>query len=159
MLRFHYESAEAQLLAWADVMQGPQFFDENIDMANRRATIKAMVKDEVWRDLDPATIKTHHRITNWSRPRRRRLGRYTLNGHLIPFSRARWDRITLDITERGFMLDAFGAAQVTYLNVSRDKGYTANDTANSLVTFEFDSHRIFPATAEVTHASILASAG
>ena len=128
LLRLHYESAAAQLLAWQDVMQGPQFFDENIDMAARRATIKDMMKTEVWKDVNPAEIKEKRRLTNRSHHRRHRLGMRSLNGHLTPFSGARWDRIVLGIGERGNVSAAFGAAQITYLNTAGDKGYTVTQS-------------------------------
>lgn len=128
MLRFHYESATAQLLAWHDVMQGPQFFDKNIDMAPRRATIKDMIKDEVWQAIDPEEVEERRKITHRAFHRRHRLGVFTLNGHLVPFSGVRWDRITLEMGERGLMFPAFGAAKITYLNTARDKGYTVTQS-------------------------------
>jgi galactofuranosylgalactofuranosylrhamnosyl-N-acetylglucosaminyl-diphospho-decaprenol beta-1,5/1,6-galactofuranosyltransferase len=128
LLRFHYESAAAQLLSWQDVMRGPEFFDENIDMAERRATIKEMMKAEVWQDMNSEGIKQRRRYTNRSPKRRHRLGVWTLNGHLVPLSRWRWDRIVLGIGERGMVFPAFGAAQITYLNTARDKGYTVTQS-------------------------------
>ncbi|PCI44586.1 MAG: hypothetical protein COB49_10940 [Alphaproteobacteria bacterium] len=128
LLRFHYETARAQVLAWQDVMQGPEFFDENIDMAKRRGTIKEMMQVEVWQDITPEDIKQRHRYTLRSHVRRHRLGVYTLNGHLVPFSARRWDRIVLGIGERGMLFPAFGAAQITYLNSGRTKGYTVTQS-------------------------------
>ncbi len=128
LLRFHYESARAQLLAWQDVMRGPDFFDENIDMAERRATIKQMMQTEVWQDITQEEIKERRKYTHRSVERRHRLGVYTLNGHLVPFSARRWDRITLGIGERGIVFPAFGAAQITYLNTASDKGYTVTQS-------------------------------
>lgn len=123
LLRFHYDSARAQLLSWQDVMQGPGFFDDNIDMAARRATIKEMTETEVWRDLTPADMQERRKKTLKSRNRRHRLGIWTLNGHLVPFSARLWDRIVLHVGERGIVFPAFGAARITYLNTAADKGY------------------------------------
>lgn len=128
LLRFHYESARAQLMSWQDVMQGPGFFDENIDMAARRATIKEMMKTEVWQDVDPRHLSERKKKTLRSRRRLERLGKYTLNGHLVPFSARRWDWIVLGIGDRGIVFPAFGAAQITYLNTARDKGYTVRQS-------------------------------
>ena len=129
MLRFHYESAAAQLLSWQDVMEGPAFFDRNIDMAARRATIKEMMQTEVWRDIDdPTLIPQRHRLTRWSHKWRHRLGIWTLNGHLVPFSARRWDRIVLGMGERGIVFPAFGAAEITYLNTTRTKAYTVRQS-------------------------------
>ena len=128
LLRFHYESARAQLLSWQDVMEGPGFFDANIDMAARRTTIKEMMQTEVWQDIDPRELSERRKKTLRPRPRLERLGKYTLNGHLVPFSARRWDRIVLNIGERGIVFPAFGAAQITYLNTTRDKGYTVRQS-------------------------------
>lgn len=128
LLRFHYESARAQLLSWQDVMEGPDFFDENIDMAARRATIKEMMQTEAWQEIDPNELTERRKKTLKPRHRLERLGKYTLNGHFVPFSARRWDRIVLGIGERGIVFPAFGAAQITYLNTARDKGYTVRQS-------------------------------
>ena len=128
LLRFHYESAAVQLLSWQDVMRGPQFFDENIDMAERRATIKQMVKTESWQDAAILDLTERRRKTLKSRDKRHRLGVRSLNGHLVPFSARRWDRIVVGIGERGSVFPAFGASQLTYLNTARDKGYTVTQS-------------------------------
>ena len=128
LLRFHYESARAQLLAWHDVMKGPEFFDQNIDMAARRATIKGMMTTEVWSDVTPAQLVEKKRLTRKSPRFRHRLGLATLNGHLWPFSARRWDKTVLEMSDRGLVGPAFGAARITYLNATRDKGYTVQQS-------------------------------
>ena len=128
MLRFHYESAQAQLLAWQDVMRGPDFFDENIDMAQRRADIKDMMDKEVWRGIDQADLSEKKRLTKISRPIRTLIGTYTLNGHLIPFSAQFWDKINLTMADRGIVYPAYGARKVTYLSANRDKAYTVTQS-------------------------------
>ncbi len=124
LLRLHYSTAEAQLLAWRDVMSGPQFFDENIDMSARRAVIKEMSQDEAWQPA--AHQPQEHRWRNigrLSRAWRTRWGLLTLNGHLIPFWSKLGSRITLQIKDRGLVYHSLGAAQITYLNTARDKAY------------------------------------
>ncbi|GHF71892.1 glycosyl transferase [Seohaeicola zhoushanensis] len=127
MLRFHYESAAAQMLAWKDVMAGPQFFDANIDMAARRATIKEMMKTEVWQEVGTLPPE-RRRLTRLPRKWRTRLGLWTLNGHLVPFSARRWDRVVLGMADRGLVYPALGATQITYLNTARDKAYTVTQS-------------------------------
>lgn len=141
LLRFHYESARAQLLSWQDVMEGPGFFDANIDMADRRATIKGMMKTEVWQDVDPRHLSERRKKTLKPRPRLERLGKYTLNGHLVPFSGRRWDRIVLGIGDRGIVFPAFGAAQITYLNTARDKGYTVRQSKRKFFAIGWEMTR------------------
>jgi len=128
LLRFHYESAEAQLLSWQDMMQGPNFFDRNIDMADRRARIKTLIQNEAWQDvstLDMVECKNLPRLPRWLR---HYLGIFTLNGHLIPFSTLLSDRIVLGIGKRGKAHLAFGASQIVYLNTAQTKGYTVTQS-------------------------------
>jgi len=87
-----------------------------------------MMKTEVWQDIDPQVSSDQRRISLRPPHKLHKLGKYTLNGHLVPFSRARWDRITLSIGERGLVPPAFGAAKITYLNTARDKGYTVTQS-------------------------------
>lgn len=140
MLRCKYESAAAQLLAWQDVMQGPEFFDRNLDMQARSATIRSLTRDERWQDLPPSpplsppTSQPHNQPT-WQRPERRcfsrlprRLRHYfgllSLNGHLLPFWSRFGDRLQLGISESGLVFPAFGAARLTYLNRAQTQCYT-----------------------------------
>lgn len=128
MLRFKYESAEAQLLAWHDVMKGPKFFDENIDMSERRAAIKSLIKDEAWREINVLDAQERRRFSKMPRRLRHYFGLFTLNGHLIPFWNIIGDRKVLDIDDRGLVFPAFGGAQLTYLNTQRDKGYVVTQS-------------------------------
>lgn len=123
LLRFHYESAAAQLLAWQDVMRGPEFFDANIDMAGRRADIKALMKDEVWRPVEPGDLAERRRLTRLSRRWRHLIGYSTLNGHLLPFSARRWDKVVVGMGERGIVYPAFGAAEISYLSADGERAY------------------------------------
>ncbi len=125
LLRLHYSSAEAQLMAWRDVMTGPQFFDSNIDMSARRAAIKELAGDEAWQPVDTQPLhEGHRRMTRLSRRWRTRLGLLTLNGHIVPFWRLFASRLRLEIKHRGLVYYALGGAQVTFLNTDRDKAYT-----------------------------------
>ncbi|KIC15152.1 hypothetical protein [Leisingera sp. ANG-Vp] len=124
MLRFKYESAEAQLLAWQDVMQGPGFFDENIDMNARRAAIKALIRDEAWQDAASLPEPGPARFSRLPGRLRHYLGLFSLNGHLLPFWGLAGDRLLLDVDARGLVLPAFGGARLSYLNTAGTRGYT-----------------------------------
>lgn len=126
LLRLHYSSAEAQLLAWEDVMRGPAFFDENIDMTDRRAQIREMAQDEAWRRVEelPYPTPRNRVFTRISRGLRTWLGLLTLNGHVIPFWSRLGSRIQQDISQRGLVYYALGAAQITFVNTAHDKAYT-----------------------------------
>lgn len=123
LVRMHYATAEAQLMAWEDVMQGPQFFAENIDMAERRAIIKEMAEEEAWQPIDILDFEEQRRgIALKSRQMRHRWGMMTLNGHLVPWFRG--SRLVLDANKRSNVFQTFGAREVTFLNTNRDKAYT-----------------------------------
>lgn len=123
LLRLHYDSAEVQLMAWADMMEGPGFFEDNLDMKERRARIRAMAGAEMPASL-PHVPPERRRLARLSRKWRTRIGVWTLNGHLLPFSGYFWDRITLGIGERGSVYPALGAARITCLDHDRKRGYT-----------------------------------
>lgn len=79
-----YESAEAALMAIEDVLQGPQFWVDHMDMSERRQVISAMTKQEKMRELtDDELTFTSKR----SAPRRisNRLAYHlTIKGLLLP---------------------------------------------------------------------------
>lgn len=125
LLRMHYATAEAQLLAWHDVMSGPEFFDTHIDMSARRAAIKALAADEAWQPIaEQPHQERHSRLTRLPRPLRTRIGLVTLNGHIIPFWSRFASHLRLKIGQRGLVYFALGAARVTYMNTDQDKAYT-----------------------------------
>lgn len=128
LLRFHYDSARVQLLSWQDVMEGPEFFDTHIDMAERRATIKEMTKTEIWGPVAHDALSERRRKTLKSDRARHRMGVWLMNGHLVPFSARRWDRIVLGIGKRALVPPAFGAARITYLNTDASKSYTVRQS-------------------------------
>jgi hypothetical protein len=134
LVRFHYETAEAQLLSWQDVMRGPGFFETNADMAERRSAVKALTKNETWVPVAGLDLAERRRYTRRG-GRWEKLFFYTLNGHFLPFF-TRWgDRVVLPVGERGMMHPIWGAARITYLNMTRDKGYTV--TQDKLRFFRF----------------------
>ncbi len=123
LLRFHYSTAEVQLMAWEDVMEGPQFFKDNIDMSARRATIKEMAEDEAWQPIETMDLGEHRRgVASWPHRARHYWGLCTFNGHFLPCGGA--STVVVDINRRALVVQAFGAAKVTYLNTARDKAYS-----------------------------------
>ena len=121
-VRMHYNSAEAQIMAWKDVMEGPEFFNANIDMSQRRADIKALTTTENWGPV--SRPKERRRFTRIPRRLREVLGLSSLNGHLLPFWGAVGDRVLVKINQRSLAYPVLGAAEATYLNTDRTKSYT-----------------------------------
>lgn len=119
VLRFHYDTLSAVNLALEDVMRGPDFFDENADMARRRADLKELTVSEAWQPLKSVP---HQRMGRLPRPLRA-LWLLSLNGHLMPFSDSMGSRLTLTAPYRDDYRKTYGAKQITYLNADRTAAY------------------------------------
>ncbi|MDP3338878.1 hypothetical protein [Frigidibacter sp.] len=122
LARFHYETAAAELLAWRDVMQGPEFFAANADMSVRRLTLGTIAKTEVWGPRSGADLA-------WRSPKlrsRRALAllRLTLNGHLLPLSRLWAGKAVLPGGARADLQAVRGCRQISYHQPGQDKAYT-----------------------------------
>ena len=124
IIRFHYETAEACLLAWEDVMSGPEFFPANKDMSERRNHLKSIVKQEVFKPMEHTEITdwadTHQRIPKWRLP----WLRMTLNGHLFPVRRSAPTEVAVPPRDRPNLHMVWGKSALTYLAPGRRKAYT-----------------------------------
>lgn len=130
--RMHYETLSAINLALEDVMQGPDFFDENADMAQRRGDIKALTKAEVWEiaPVDPISNRWRMNPKNrWIRA----IMKLSLNGHLLPFFRLYGNKVTLEAQDRGNLAWVWGAAQITYLSANKRQSYTVTHSKSKMV--------------------------
>lgn len=131
--RMHYETISAINLAFEDVMRGPEFFDTHADMAQRRADIKALTRQEAWgpaRGLKPEDSK-------WRMNPRSRWTRFfmkiTLNGHLLPFFSRFGNRAVLDAADRGNLAWTWGACEITYLSSNRRQCYTVRHSKRAFL--------------------------
>lgn len=123
-IRFHYETIEACHLAIEDVLQGPQFFDANKDMSERRARIKSLTHAEVFTPTTEEDRKPPMRWHPIGGKWRLRLARFTLNGHLIPFYARFGPRVAVWANDKGIVGLAWGARQITYIDPAREMSYT-----------------------------------
>ena len=123
LVKFQYETIAAVLMAWSDVLQGPDFFTDNPDAAAPRAAIKALTVTEAWQPI--ADIDTSLRTGFLgSFPKVRRLiYPWTLNGHFLPFFPLWGSKRVIPPSQRGHLDAIWGASQLTYLNSNRDQGY------------------------------------
>ncbi len=86
LLRMHYDSARAVLLAWHDVLNGPESFLDNLDMKRRRADIAGLYSMELLSSNQrPHDVLLQQQRSNWLQIG---LAVLSFNGHLMPFYRA-----------------------------------------------------------------------
>lgn len=128
--RMHYETLAAINLALEDVMKGPEFFDQNADMAQRRADLKALTREEAW-----APVPKHLPEPRWKPYNRvvRTLMKLTLNGHLLPFFSRFGGRIVLRAQDRGKVGWSWGAAEITYLSADERQSYTVRHSKQAFL--------------------------
>jgi galactofuranosylgalactofuranosylrhamnosyl-N-acetylglucosaminyl-diphospho-decaprenol beta-1,5/1,6-galactofuranosyltransferase len=132
LVRMHYDSAEAQLLSWADVMQGPGFFAANADMTAKRPQVAALIRTEAWTPLtDPGPEAAPYGEPG---PLVTRLCKLTLNGHLVPGWRLLAGTRVIEITERGLLWPLWGAARATYVDRAGGRSYTVRHDKRRFLT-------------------------
>lgn len=120
----HYETLATINLAVEDVLRGPTFFAANADMADRRAAIGKIRKTETWVPLHGAPPASKRRFDPRSNWLLRMVMKYSLNGHLLPFFGFWGNRVTLQSDQRGQLHEAWGAAQITYINREGTQSFT-----------------------------------
>ncbi|NIJ15457.1 glycosyltransferase family 2 protein [Sphingobium vermicomposti] len=83
---YHYESAEALLMAMDDVMEGERFWEGNLDMAQRRSDLSRLtVNEKLITPLQFASGETAAHSSKRHRGKWRALWRkLSFNGHLLP---------------------------------------------------------------------------
>jgi galactofuranosylgalactofuranosylrhamnosyl-N-acetylglucosaminyl-diphospho-decaprenol beta-1,5/1,6-galactofuranosyltransferase len=120
LARMHYDSAEAQLLAWEDVMQGPDHFTENADLAARRGVVAGLMRLEKWApSVEPAPALAQP-LPLW----RTYLMKFTLNGHLLPFFAYFGRKTQISILDRGPIWPVWGAAELQVIDAGAQRSYT-----------------------------------
>lgn len=122
IVRMHYDSAEAQLAAWSDVMKGPDFFASNADMAVRRPQITALARTEKW---EPVSEFQPH-IPDPHDPGYKKGRRWLMlaNGHIVPFFGLRGRKVQIPSRFRGLIWPLWGAKEATFYDADCLKSYT-----------------------------------
>lgn len=120
IVRMHYDSAEAQLLSWESVMQGPEHFTDNADMTAKRAEIGQLIRSEAWQPVTDLAVEEPQDLP---RPLPQ-LMKLTLNGHLLPFFGRFGRRVRLGIADRALLWPVWGAAELSYVDAAAGRGYT-----------------------------------
>lgn len=123
LVKMHYETLAALNLSFEDLIRGPEFFAKHADMSQRRADIKALMKDEVWVPADQRATPQQTRFNPNSRLPRL-LMKLTVNGHLLPFFGAFGNRITINAEGRSHIRKVWGAAEITFVDTEGENAYT-----------------------------------
>ncbi|MEL6646091.1 MAG: glycosyltransferase [Pseudomonadota bacterium] len=123
IIRFQYETIDAITLAVEDVLRGPEFFETNADMAQRRADIKDLVKLEKLVPVEELGLP--HQATSYkaSKTPLAHLHKLTLNGHLNPFTNLLGKHKVVPAENRGEHWPIWGAKRITYLSSRYTRGY------------------------------------
>ncbi len=125
--KFQYETVDALLMAWNDVLKGPQFFADNADASAQRAAVKALYKVESWKPVGDMDMRERRRY--WAgHGGLYKFFRWGLNGHLLPFYNLWGNRIVLQPRDRNNFAPVWGASRITYLNSTREKAYTVKQS-------------------------------
>ncbi|MGP9664701.1 hypothetical protein ACT3TY_08755 [Halomonas sp. AOP22-C1-8] len=122
---YHYESAAAICQAIEDVLQGDAFWEQNVDMAERRKQINELTKNEKVQDGLPIDFSkvTHHS------PHRNKgrwatlLRRLSFNGHLLPESLQYKKGVALPLDARAIEHDTFLRPHTITLDGATGRGY------------------------------------
>lgn len=129
---YHYESGAAFLDAIEDVIKGPDFWLNNVDMSVRRPEIMKRIKNEKMQDL-PTDWRRNFRWSDKSRKKRlnRRL---TLNGHLLPLFTFRKYNVAIAKGFGGRINDSFRCKKVLCVDVLSQKGYVVEHDKKAFFT-------------------------
>ncbi|MBO9407305.1 glycosyltransferase [Shimia sp. R9_1] len=114
MLRLQYAAADMQLLAWRDVMKGPDFFVANLDMSSRRALISSLAASERWQNTPVNSACSAPKPKKRAQFFWRAIGAATLNGHMLPLWNKMAPHLQLSLSERGRLSNLLGAGNITY---------------------------------------------
>ena len=118
---YHYESAQALLDGLEDVMKGPLFWMENVDMKERRPQIMSRINKEKMQPLLPDWRQKFHWV---DKPQKKRLSRrLTLNGHLLPLFVFRKHNVSIPKGYGGRINESFRCKKVLCVDLLSQKGY------------------------------------
>ena len=120
-LTYHYESANAVLDAVEDVMEGPDFWLENIDMRKRRSEILSCVKNEKLQDVSTDWNLEFRQVKK--SPKKQLSRRLTLNGHLLPKMFFKKYNVALPKGFGGRINESFRCNKIFCVDSLSQKGY------------------------------------
>lgn len=133
LFSYNYASARSVSTAMEDVMKGPNFWTENMDMSKIRPIINAFEPSEKMQPVDIASLKpevVHVDEGKWGRL----LRIITLNGFLVPSFLLK-DRLVLQHKGfRGWFRGLYRSKQVLYYYEPSNLGYIAEYNRKAFFT-------------------------
>lgn len=138
----HYETLQAINIALGDVLEGPNFFADNADMATRRADLGALRIEESWTPIDPNHPPGKRGRWNPENPLHRLLMKLTLNGHLIPFFRLIGNHTVIQAEDRGGIRPLWGAARLSFVSTDGTRAYTVTHSKAKALAQLWDHLRL-----------------
>lgn len=118
--RMHYESAWCLLRAWSDIMEGPEFFERNLEFAPQLEAMRNALRSEAWRSFEGEIPSKQPEVKGL----RRQLARLSLHGYLVPFFGFWGAHRCIPISQRQHNAVINGAARVTIVNEKNGQSYT-----------------------------------
>ena len=118
---YHYEAAQTILDAVEDVLKGPDFWHENVDMGKRRPEIMARIQCEKMQNLPEKWGENYPLVE--SPKKKSLLARLTLSGHLLPDFMLCKKEIAALKGYGGRLNETFLRKRVLYVDLVENKGY------------------------------------
>lgn len=143
IVRMHYDSAEAQLMAWADVMEGPDHFVRNADMAARRAAIGRLIRSEAWAPAPLDPDPPEDRAAPAPGLLAATLMKLTLNGHLVPFWGMLGRKVTVPLRHRGLLWPLWGAREARFTDAEGQRAYVVRHDKRRFARLALQAGRLW----------------
>ncbi|MEG9533220.1 glycosyltransferase [Mannheimia indoligenes] len=127
LFAYQYETAEAAIQAMEDVSKGPEFWENNVNMLQKRPEIQKLVSNEKVVDI-PLNVASQ---AVQGDAREGKVGRFfrllTLNGHLIPNAFFKSGTVWQNKGFGGNLIETFRYKRVLYIHWPTYKGYIVEE--------------------------------
>ncbi|CEP36876.1 Putative uncharacterized protein [Halomonas sp. R57-5] len=122
---YHYESADAICQAIEDVLAGDSFWEQNVDMAERRKLINSNTQNEKIQNAISMNLGnvTHHAPQRNKGRWKSLLRRFSYNGHLLPDSLQYQKGVVFPLDVRAIEHDTFLRPYTITVDPASGKGY------------------------------------
>lgn len=137
LLTYHYETALASICAVEDAAKGGDFWRNNVDMAEKRKEILALVQNEKTVDI-PFNISTQAIFGNPNEGKIARLFRWaTLNGNLLPEVFFKKGIVSQPKGFGGSLREIYRYEKVLYIHFPTNKGFILEHDKGKFFSYGF----------------------